>query len=152
MALARDTHYHNPPDYLVLEPEDTTQRTSNLQQTNTSGYKFQGSTSELLDAQRMVEAWGSEAKIYKPTREYQKLLRELLIRYKYRLDTNFAKMDRIVHPGIEEFKKRVYNIEVSGMTVGQWNRLLSSRREDSIAKSLQEYLEIKEESIDELLD
>ncbi|BAY02186.1 hypothetical protein ACOWPH_21065 [Anabaena sp. PCC 7938] len=66
VALARDTHYHNLPDYLVLEPEDTTQRTSNLQQTNTSGYKFQGSTSELLDAQRMVEAWGSEAKIYIP--------------------------------------------------------------------------------------
>ena len=152
VALARDTHYHNPPDYLVLEPEDTTQRTSNLQQTNTSGYKFQGSTSDLLDAQKVVDAWGSEAKIYKPTREYQQLLRELLIRYKYRLDTNFAKMDRIVHPGIEEFKKRVYNIEVSGMTVGQWNRLLSSHREDSIAKSLQEYLEIKEESINELLD
>lgn len=152
VALARDTHYHNPPDYLVLEPEDTTRRTSNLKQTNTSGYKFQGSTSELLDAQRIVETWGSEAKIYKPTREYQQLLRELLIRYKYRPDTNFAKMDRIVHPGIEEFKRRVYNIEVSGMTVGRWNRLLSSRREDSIAKSLQEYLEIKEESIDELLD
>lgn len=30
VALARDTHYHNPPDYLVLEPEDTTQRTANL--------------------------------------------------------------------------------------------------------------------------
>ncbi len=152
VALARDTHYHNPPDYLVLEPEDTTQRTSNLQQTNTSGYKFQGSTSELLDAQKIVEAWGSEAKIYKPTREYQQLLRELLIRYKYRLDTNFAKMDRIAHPGIEEFKKRVYNIEVSGMKVGQWNRLLSSRREDNIVKLLQEYLDIKEEIIDELLD
>ena len=61
-------------------------------------------------------------------------------------------MDRIVHPGIEEFKKRVYKIEVSGMTVGEWNRLLSSRREDSIRRSLQERLEIREENIDELLD
>lgn len=61
-------------------------------------------------------------------------------------------MDRIVHPGIEEFKKRVYNVEVSGMTVGEWNRLLSSRREDRIKKSLQEHLEIREENIDELLD
>ncbi|MBN3939510.1 hypothetical protein [Nostoc sp. NMS9] len=152
VALARDTHYHNPPDYLVLEPEDTTQRTANLQQTNTSGYKFQGSATEFLEAQKMVDSWGAEAKIYKPTREYQHLLRELLIRYKYRLDTNFAKIDRIVHPGIEKFKKRVYNVEVSGMTVGQWNRILSSRREDTITKSLQEYLEIREESIDELLD
>lgn len=152
VALARDTHYHNPPDYLVLEPEDTTQRTANLQQTNTNGYKFQGSANELLEAQKMVNSWGNEAKIYKPTREYQQLLRELLIRYKYRLDTNFAKMDRIAHPGIEDFKKRIYNVPVSGMTVGQWNKLLSSRREDNIKKSLQEHLEIREESIDELLD
>lgn len=152
VARARDTHYHNPPDYLVLEPEDTTQRTANLQQTNTSGYKFQGSAGELSEAQKMVDSWGSEAKIYKPTREYQHLLRALLIRHKYRLDTNFAKMDRIVHPSIEEFKKRVYNTQVSGMTVGQWNKLLSSRREDIITKSLQQYLEIREENIDELID
>lgn len=152
VALARDAHYHNPPDYLVLEPEDTTQRTANLQQTNTNGYKFQGSSNELLEAQKMVNSWGDEAKTYKPSREYQQILRELLIRYKYRLDTNFAKMDRIAHPGIEEFKKRIYNVPVSGMTVGQWNKLLSSRREDSIKKSLQEHLEIREDSIDELLD
>lgn len=108
VALARDTHYHNPPDYLVIEAEDTTQRAANLQQTNTSGYKFQGSNTEFLEAQKIVESWGS-GKIYKPTREYQSLLRELLTHHKYRLDTNFAKMDRIRHPGIEEFKKRVYN-------------------------------------------
>jgi hypothetical protein len=152
VAVARDTHYHNPPDYLVLEPEDTTKRTVNLQQINTSGYKFQGSAQEFLEAEKIVDSWGIQGKVYKPTREYQRLLRGLRIRYEYRLDTNFAKMDRIVHPGIEEFKRRVYNTEVSGMTVGRWNRLLSSRREDSIKKSLQDYLEIKEESIDELLD
>ncbi|MFH7028784.1 MAG: hypothetical protein ACHBN1_26160 [Heteroscytonema crispum UTEX LB 1556] len=152
VAVARDTHYHNPPDYLVIEPEDTTQRTANLQQTSTNGYKFQGSAEEFLEAQIIVESWGIEGKIYKPTRDYQQLLRELLIRYKYRLDTNFAKMDRIVHSGIEEFKQRVYGIKVSGMTVGQWNKLLSSRKEDSIKKSLQNYLEIREETIDELLD
>ena len=73
VALARDTHYHNPPDYLVLEPEDTTQRTANLQQTNTSGYKFQGSIQEFLEAQKIVDSWGVEGKIYKPTKEYQSL-------------------------------------------------------------------------------
>jgi hypothetical protein len=45
-----------------------------------------------------------------------------------------------------------YNVEVSGMKVGEWNSLLSSRREDRIKKSLQEHLEIREENIDELLD
>jgi len=152
VAVARDTHYHNPPDYLVLEPEDTTQRTANLQQTNTSGYKFQGSAEEFLEAQKIVDSWGIGGKTYKPTRDYQSLLRELRIRYEYRLDTNFAKMDRIVHSGIEEFKQRVYNTEVSGMTVKGWKRILSSRREDSIRQSLQNYLQIREESIDKLLD
>ena len=37
VAQARDLHYHRPPDYLVFEPEDTSDRTSNLQQTNTNG-------------------------------------------------------------------------------------------------------------------
>jgi len=152
VAAARDNHYHNPPDYLVLEPEDTTQRTANLQQTNTNGYKFQGSNQELLEAQKIVELWGSEGRIYKPTREYQLQLRELLTRYKYRLDTNFAKMDRIVHPGIEQFKQRVFNIEMCGMQIGQWNRLLSSRKEERIKQALQIYLDIKEESIDKILD
>lgn len=132
VSLARDTHYHNPPDYLVIEPEDTTQRTANLQQTNTSGYKFQGSAAEFSEAQKIVESWGREGKNYQPTREYQILLRELLTRYKYRLDTNFAKMDRIRHPGIEEFKKRVYNTEVSEMKIIQWNKLLASNKEEKI--------------------
>lgn len=152
IATARDNHYHNSPDYLVLEPEDTTHRTANLQQTNTNGYKFQGSTEELLEAHKLVELWGMEQKRYKPTKEYQILLRELLTRYRYRLDTNFAKIDRIVHPGIEAFKQRVFDIQVSGMSIRQWNRLLSSRKEEIIKQSLQDYLDIKEESINELLD
>lgn len=152
IAIARDTHYHNPPDYLVLEPEDTTRRTANLQQTNTNGYKFQGSAEELLQARELVDSWGIDGKIYKPTRDYQRLLRELRIRYEYRLDTNFAKIDRIVHPEIEEFKRRVYNTTISGLTVRQWNKGLSSRRQGEIDKLLQEYLEIKTENIDELLE
>ena len=57
MAKARDDHYHNPPDYLVLEPEDTKARTRNLQQTNTNGYKFQGTAAQFQEAQKIVQAW-----------------------------------------------------------------------------------------------
>jgi len=152
VAIARDNHYHNPPDYLVLEPEDTTQRTANLQQTNTNGYKFQGSAEEFLQAQAIVNSWGDEEKVYKPTREYQRLLRELTSRFSYRLDTNFAKMDRIVHPGIENFKQSVYNIQVSGMSIRQWNKLLSSQKPENIKNALQQYLDITEESINEIID
>lgn len=60
-------------------------------------------------------------------------------------------MDRIRHPGIEEFKKRVYNIEVSGMTVVQWNKLLASNKEEKIKEILRDYLDIRTENIDKLL-
>lgn len=39
VAKARDSHYHNPPNYVVLEPENTTARTKNLQQTKGDGKK-----------------------------------------------------------------------------------------------------------------
>lgn len=151
VAAARDRHYHNPPDYLVLEPEDTTTRTRNLQQTNTNGYKFQGSPKQLREAQKIVSSWGRGGRTYKPTRSYQQLLRGLTARYPYRLDTNFAKMDRIAHAEIEGFKQRVYDREVNGMTVGQWNRLLSGSDDVGIKRALQANVDIREGGAGELL-
>jgi hypothetical protein len=132
VAKARDEHYHNAPDYLVLEPENTSSRTSNLQQTNTNGYKFQGTPGQFNEAQRIVQSWGADGLAYRPTPEYQLKLRELLARFPYRLDTNFAKMDRIVHPEIEKFKTRVHSAVFHGRTIGAWNRLLSTGTEEEV--------------------
>ena len=152
VAKARDDHYHNPPDYLVLEPEDTTARTRNLQQTNTNGYKWQSTNAdELAEARRIVEGWGPEGREYKPTPEYQAQLRELTSRFQYRLDTNFAKMDRIVHPEIEAFKARVLGMERNGMTINQWKRLLASNRENRIRTALETHLGITEIDAENIL-
>lgn len=124
VAKARDDHYHNPPDYLVLEPEDTSERTRNLQQTNTNGHKFQGTEEQFEAARKIVESWGPDGRTYQPTRECQDRLRELIARYPYRLDTNFAKMDRIVHPEIEAFKTRVLAMQYQGRAIRDWTRLL----------------------------
>jgi hypothetical protein len=151
VAKARDDHYHNPPDYIILEPEDTASRTRNLQQTNTNGYKFQGTPEQLRKAQRLVATWGRNGSKYKPTREYQQQLRTLINRFSYRLDTNFAKMDRIVHSGIEEFKTRVFETPVNGMTVRQWNRLFASGNDAQIKTAFQSHLNIQEVDAGELL-
>ncbi len=151
VAKARDDHYHNPPDYLVLEPEDTKARTRNLQQTNTNGYKFQGTAEQFQEAQKIVQAWGAEGRTYQPTADYQTQLRQLIARFPYRLDTNFAKMDRIVHPEIEAFKRRVHATNIHGLTVGQWNALLSRGSDAAIKRALQERFDIKEEDADKLL-
>lgn len=145
VAKARDDHYHNPPDYLVLEPRDTTARTRNLQQTNTMGYKFQGSQREFDAARKVVERWGRNGTAYQPTKEYQELLRELTSHFTYRLDTNFAKMDRIVHGEIEAFKTKVYRTEVNGMPVREWSRLFASEDDAQIKLALKTHLKIADE-------
>ncbi len=151
VAAARDSHYHNPPDYLVLEPNDTTARTRNLQQTNTNGYKWQGTPEQFREAQQVVRAWGPNGRTYSPSLEYQTLLqRELIYRYQYRLDTNFAKMDRIVHPEIEAFKARVLDTEVRGLSIRNWVRLLESS--DQVLKAgLQARLGITDVNSERLL-
>jgi hypothetical protein len=144
VAKARDDHYHNPPDYLVLEPGDTTARTSNLQQTNTNGYKFQGDAKQFKVAESVVEGWGRKGREYVPTPLYQQSLRELIERFPYRLDTNFAKMDRIVHADIEAFKIRVHETMFHGQTIGEWNRLLSRGSDEAIKKALAKRFDIKD--------
>jgi hypothetical protein len=119
-ALARDTHYHNPPDYLVFEPEDTSKRTSNLQQTNVNGYKFQGTQDEFDNAEKDVLSWGENASQYLYSTEYQKRVKELAGKYSYRPDTNFAKIDRIRHDGLEAFKSKIEKMPLFGHTINAW--------------------------------
>lgn len=152
VAESRDNHYHNPPDYLVLEPQDTKLRTRNLQQTNTNGYKWQGSSTQFEEAKRLVDGWGAAGREYKPTQEYQALLRQLTYRFPYRLDTNFAKMDRIVHSGIEDFKRRVLGTTIHGLSIVRWSRLLSLGSDDAIRQALADRLDILEEDIGKILE
>jgi hypothetical protein len=151
VAAARDNHYHNPPDYLVLEPEDTTARTRNLQQTNTNGYKWQGTDEQFQEATGLVQSWGLDARAYQPTREYQERLRGLIGKYPYRLDTNFAKMDRIVHPEIEDFKSRVLGSRVNGMTIAEWSRLLFRGGDSEIKEALRSHLGIEDQNAEDLV-
>lgn len=123
VAAARDRHYHDPPEYLVLEPEDTSGRTANLQQTNVNGYKFQGTAAQLAQARKRVRRWGRSAREYRTDPRYQARLRRLQAAFPYRGDTNFAKMDRIMHPELEAFKERILQREVHGRSVQEWRSL-----------------------------
>lgn len=140
VAEARDLHYHRPPDYLVFEPEDTSERTANLQQTNTNGYKLQQDKCSLENAITFVENWGPEGKTYSPSPEYQQRLRSLYAEYVYRLDTNYAKIDRIEHSGIEEFKAKVLNRQFNGRTIKDWSNILASKDETVLERALETIL------------
>lgn len=144
IAKSRDDHYHNPPDYLVVEPGDTTARTANLQQTNTNGYKFQGTATEFKKAQRIVTNWGKMGRAYSTARSRQAQIRTLLGQFTYRLDTNFAKMDRIMHPEIEDFKTRVSSTQVHGRSIAEWRVLFNRGDEREIVDSLSRHFDIRD--------
>lgn len=140
VAEARDFHYHKPPDYLVFEPEDTSERTANLQQTNTNGYKLQQDKCDANQAKLVVDGWGDTGKVYSPSPEYQRLLRSLYGDFVYRLDTNYAKIDRIEHTEIEAFKTRVLEREFHGKTIKQWSNILASDNDEVLEAALETIL------------
>jgi hypothetical protein len=139
IAESRDLHYHNPPDYLVIEPEDTRQRTVNLQQTNVNGYKFQGNAKDFDKAKKMASSWGNEGRNYSYLDNYQLKLKRLLGKYSYRLDTNFAKIDRIQHQGLEDFKNSILSKIICNHSIKEWSKLFSGNTNDVI-KLLDEIL------------
>jgi hypothetical protein len=132
VAQARDTHYHKPPAYLVAEPEDTSTRTRNLQQRNCNGMGFQGTAQQLAEAEKLVASWGKGFKTYAVSEEFDERVRSLLRQFRYRLDTNFAKMDRIEHTGLEEFKTKIMNTKVHGKTIQEWSTITESAGADKI--------------------
>ena len=128
VARARDEHYYNPPGYLVLEPEDTAERTANLQQTNTNGFRLQELGAE--DQARALQ-YASDLSLFKGgydvSPDYQSRVRQLFSAFTYRLDTNFAKVDRIQHSEIESFKTLVLGQSLLGHTIGDWQSLFNRR-------------------------
>jgi hypothetical protein len=137
VARARDAHYYRPPGYLVLEPEDTSARTRNLQQTNTNGYKIQETGAKLDEAEAVVAAWPESLRTYSPGTEVQTAIRGLVSQFQYRLDTNFAKIDRVEHTGLEAFKARMLATEFHGWTILQWAQALARRPEEAAAKIME---------------
>ena len=135
VAKARDDHYHQPPRYLTLEPGDTTGRTSNLQQTNVLGYRLQtDDATKIRKANRLIREHKG-AGMDPSSAEAQELATTLANSFPYRLDTNFAKIDRIDHDGIEQFKTRVLNSDFKGRELKAWGRLLKAvAGEDEEAK------------------
>ena len=131
LARARDEHHHKPPWYLVVEPEDTSERTRNLQQTNCAGYVFQGTEDELAAAADEVDSWGRPPDDLTDS-EYQGMLRDLMGSYRLRLDTNFAKIDRVAHEPLEQFKSQVLSTDLHGRTIAEWRSRIATGDESSM--------------------
>ncbi len=136
VAVARNGHYYNPPDYILIEPEDTVMRTRNLQQRNVSGYKFQGTPQQLEEAERLVDEW-ENFNTYSLDPDKQFNISLLSDRFNYRNETNFSKLDRIKHEGIDEFISRTYRKMLFGSTIGEWKREYKRNRIDTARRLIE---------------
>lgn len=138
IAKDRDDHYFNPPDYLVLEPENTDQRRRNLQQSCVNGHRFQGSDDDLKRAKKDIAALGSKMSYYSLEVDFQEELQRLVGKYRYRLDTNFAKIDRIDNEEIESFKEKVLSTDIHGRRISEWARLIARASDEELIAILHE--------------
>jgi len=152
VARARDEHYHRPPDYLVVEPEDTTSRTRNLQQTNVNGFKWQGTAKRFISAEQTVDKWGAKGREYRTDSDYQSQLRDLMGTYKYRGDTNFAKIDRICHDELEAFKSSILGQRFKGLTIREWSRMLSRREDEALRDAFEAHIDSTPATEGEVVD
>lgn len=124
LAKARDAHYHNPPHYLVEQPTDTSGRGAQLQQMNVGGYVLQGGDpGALQEAETLVEAFGTTPIPH--DRMTAQLVKDLRGKLPYRLDTNFAKIDRVGEPTVEGFKAATLVTWHAGHTIAQWRAHLA---------------------------
>lgn len=126
VAEARDAHYHNPPDYVCLEPQDTTARTRNLQQTNVLGYKLQEAAPQRVRKAARLVAGHAGRGLPAHDAAAQDLAITLTNSFTYRLDSNFAKVDRIDHHEIEAFKANILSRQFRDQSLTYWIRLLRS--------------------------
>lgn len=128
VARVRDEHYHRPIQYVVVEPEDTTDRTANLQQANVMGFRLQTTDDARMQAMKVLLGDRWEHPHTDWSRSMVKVLRQNL---DYREETNFGKIDRIDHPGIEAFKARVLAMDYQGRTVSQWTAIIRGLASDN---------------------
>lgn len=138
IASTRDSKYHHPPTYLCVEPEDTTARTRNLQQSNVNGYRLQDTTAkELAAAAAYVAANRAAINAGSHSPAGVAVTRHMMQTWQYRLDTNFAKLDRIDEKTIEAFKTKMLGTKIAdGRTAAQWTTILRDLTSDSPAKVL----------------
>lgn len=138
LAASRDKHYHQPPENLTIEPQDTTARTANLQQSNVNGFKLQEADSDPAVLQAVRADYARRRRKPDPhTAESQADALELQNKLVYRLDTNFAKIDRVGNADVEKFKRQILAERYLGKSFAEWIKVFVDLNGKDDARHLQ---------------
>jgi hypothetical protein len=103
LAEARDRGIHNPPESLMCMPYNTTE--GNTKQTDVKVYLLQDEN-DIQKATKIVKQFNvSEEEPW--SQKSQELSRILKNTFKYRVDDNRGKLNRIKHPELQKFLKQI---------------------------------------------
>ena len=80
--------------------------------------------------------------IYEATPEFQTKIKSFIEKFPYRLDTNYAKIDRIEHEGIERFKNKTLNSVINGKTIKEWARIIGAENSAPLITQLKTHFDI----------
>ncbi len=130
LAKSRDNHYFDPPSYLVVEPENTVDRTQNLQQRNVNGFKSQTeawTAEEKAKAAEFLSTLDFKNHNYSINPTTRQLTNYLLHNFQYREETNFAKINRIKNPSVNAFKAEIMDKKIFNHTISYWSHISKKR-------------------------
>lgn len=120
VARLRDFNYHNPPENLIIEPEDIQNDGDSLQRNHVNGYRIMEREPEALEAAWAAARSHPDFQAPPGSERAQDFSRMLLEKYEYKLDGKFAKIDWAKHPEVEAFKSNVLRMEPYGCPLKDW--------------------------------
>ena len=145
VARLRDTNYHNPPETLVVEPEEVQDDSDNLVRSQVNGYRILEREEQVLEAAAEFASSHPHHRAPPDSDRAQAFNKALLERYEYKLDGKFAKIDWAKHPEIEAFKSNVSRMQPYGTPLKDWPQLLRELQSNGSPEAKAASLRIVEE-------
>ena len=141
MTEARNRHYYNPPVYVVCEEESGRFSSMITDAKQTRGYKFIGSEEQLRQAAELAARLELEKDNYCCGRSYQTKLYQLLGRFPYREDKEYAIIDLIEQKDVAEARREALDTVLDGASVREFAALTGSADDELVFGKLKKLLD-----------
>jgi hypothetical protein len=141
MTEARNRHYYNPPVYVVCEEESERFSSTITDAKQTRGYKFIGGEEQLRQAAELAARLGLAKDNYCCGRSYQTKLYQLLGRFPYREDKDYAVIDLIEQQDVAGARKEALDTVLDGASVREFALLTGCADDELVCGKLKKLLE-----------
>ena len=140
LAESRSKCCYSPPDYLVCEEENGRLNSQIIDTSLTRGYSFTGTEEQRQQALELSGRLGLNKDNYSSDRNYQVKLYQLLGRFPYREDKEYAIIDQIGHPDVARARREALDTVLDGMPVSEFAHLTKSADGELVRQKIAQLL------------